>query len=65
MSHSTKAVATSDVLIITTSSVRGDDPTLEFSVDDFDELLNDGWTIDDEAKPDRLYSHSGRSTRRS
>jgi hypothetical protein len=52
MSHSTTAT-TNEVIIITTSSVRGDEPTLEIQLPgarrpDDDEPVTDSWTADDE-----------------
>jgi hypothetical protein len=51
MSQSPRLAATNDVLIITTSSVRGDEPTVEFTAPS-EELLDgnpsfdEGWTLD-------------------
>jgi hypothetical protein len=59
MSQSTKLAPTSDVLIITNSSVitgssvRGDEPTLEFRID---ELEDDCWKLEAHVQPDRIDS---------
>jgi hypothetical protein len=50
MSSSANPTATNDVLIITTRSVRGDEPTLELSRDD---LCQDARAEDDAERPER------------
>jgi hypothetical protein len=49
MTPAAKLVATNEVLIISSNSVRGDEPTLEFSRDDLDD---DSGERDDDAGDD-------------